>query len=48
VIAGLLLALGSALAGSASLLLKQRGAGAAPTGRGCYRVRSAVPSMSSP
>jgi len=48
VIAGLLLALDSALVGSASLLLKQRGAGAAPTGRARYPVRSAVPSMSSP
>jgi pectin methylesterase-like acyl-CoA thioesterase len=33
VIAGLLLALGSVLAGSLSLLLKQRGAGAAPARR---------------
>jgi len=42
VIAGLLLALGSALAGSLSLLLKQRGAGAAPTVRARYPVRRAV------
>jgi hypothetical protein len=42
VIAGLVLALGSALAGSVSLLLKQRGAGAAPTVRARYPVRSAV------
>jgi drug/metabolite transporter (DMT)-like permease len=42
VIAGLLLALGSALAGSVSLLLKQRGAGAAPTVCARYPVRSAV------
>jgi hypothetical protein len=42
VIAGLLLAVGSALAGRVSLLLKQRGAGAAPAVCARYPVRSAV------
>ena len=41
-IAGLLLALGCALAGSVSVLLKQRGAVTAPTVLARYPVRSAV------
>jgi len=42
VIPGLLLALGCALAGSVSVLLKQRGAVTAPTVLARYPVRSAV------
>jgi len=42
VIAGVLLAIGCALAGSVAVLLKQRGAVAAPTDPGRHPVRSAI------
>ena len=41
-IAGLLLAVGCAVAGSVAVLLKQRGAVAAPTVIACHPVRSAI------